>query len=60
MQGSAADSLWVDDAVGATTVSVTVCVCVIELEESGFPDTPVAVSVTGALVTGAADAALRT
>jgi hypothetical protein len=33
-------------------------VCVIELELSGFPETPVAVSVTGALVTAAVDAAL--
>jgi hypothetical protein len=33
---------------------------VIELESSGFPDTPLAVSVTGAVVTGAVDAALST
>ena len=33
------------------TVTVAVCVCVIELELSGLPETPVAVSVTGALVT---------
>ena len=34
--------------------------CVIELELSGFPETPVAVSVTGAVVTVAVDAALNT
>jgi hypothetical protein len=45
---------------GAVTASVNVCVCVIELELNGFPDTPVAVRVTGALVTGAVDAALST
>ena len=35
-------------AAGATTDNVSVCVWVIELESSGFPETPVAVKVTGA------------
>ncbi len=42
------------------TASVSVWVCVIELELSALPETPVAVNVTGALVTGALDAALST
>jgi hypothetical protein len=42
----------------AVTASVNVCVWVIEFESSELPETPVAVSVTGALVTGALDAAL--
>jgi hypothetical protein len=44
----------------ATTESVSVWVWAIELELNGFPDIPVAVRVTGALVTGALDAALST
>jgi hypothetical protein len=47
-------------AGAAATDNVSVCVWVIELELNGFPDIPVAVSVTGALVTGALDAALST
>jgi hypothetical protein len=45
---------------GATTDNVNVWVWVMELADSGLPDTPVAVSVTGAGVTGALRAAVRT
>jgi hypothetical protein len=55
----AAASFCSDETAGAATESVSVWVCVIELESSGFPETPVAVSVTGALVTGAFAAAFR-
>lgn len=44
---------------GATTESVNVWVWVIALADSGLPETPVAVSVTGAAVTGAAAAAFN-
>ena len=60
MQGEeAAASFRFDDTAGAITESVNVWVWVIELELSGFPETPVAVSVTGALVTAAFAAAFR-
>lgn len=44
----------------AITDSVSCWVCAIELELNGFPDIPVAVRVTGALVKGALDAAVST